>query len=107
MWEVKGCCWELYATAILCQSFFNLLCSPKNTSMFLAFINPPTNAAAPRKLVLKLLFSLLHALSVLFVFPSPNNTGTEHMQAAQTFKDNKMHRHDCTNTDTQLYIFLL
>lgn len=50
MWEVKGCRWEMYATAIVCQSFFNLSCSPNNTWLFLAFINPPTNAAALRKL---------------------------------------------------------
>ncbi len=49
MWEVKGCCWELHVTAIVRQSFFNLSCSPNNTSLFLAFINPPTNAAALRK----------------------------------------------------------
>lgn len=46
MWEVKGCRWEMYAAAIVCQSFFNL----SITWLFLAFINPPTNAAALRKL---------------------------------------------------------
>lgn len=52
MWEVKGCCWELYATANVRQSVFNPSCSLNNTSLFLAFINPPTNAAALRKHVL-------------------------------------------------------
>ena len=50
MWEVKGCCGELYATAIVCQLFFNLWYSPNSISLLLAFINPSTNAAALRKL---------------------------------------------------------
>ncbi len=67
MWEVKGCWWELYATAIVCQSFFNLSCSPNNTSLFLAFISPPTNAAALRKLVCNSLSAFcMHLVYYLF-----------------------------------------
>lgn len=52
MWEVKGCCWEMHAAAIVHQSFFNLSCSPNKTALFLVFINPQTNTPALRKLVL-------------------------------------------------------
>lgn len=67
MWGVKGCCWELYATAIVGQSFFNLSCSPNNTSRFLAFINPPTNATALRKRYCSCLsFFCTHLVCYLF-----------------------------------------
>lgn len=78
MWEVKGCCWELYATAIVRQMFFNLSCSLSKTSLFLVFINPPTNAATLRKLHSNCLSdSCTHKYTICFCIAANQDWSTQ------------------------------
>lgn len=77
MWEVKGCRWEMYATAIVCQSFFNLSCSPNKTHGCFWHSLTLQRTQLPSGNCTVTAFQLLHALSVVFVFPSLHNTGPE------------------------------
>lgn len=82
--------------------FFKLSCSPNNTSLLLALINPPTNAAALRKLPCNCLSAFCtHLVCYLFFHrctTQDQSTHTQHRHANQHAVHVICHNYKTLNT---------